>query len=404
MDETARAQGTAGNERRKGERITFDPPREAMWGDRRLRIIDVGREGIRALHDEPLQVGATGEIDFEWQGRFRLPVRVLRTSGSETAMTFAEPPQSLLRQIAEHEADHEITRLRKLVEASKLINSSIEPDSLYESILTVARNELDVDRGTLYFVDHERGEIWTKIAAGLQSTEIRLPVGKGLAGHVAETGQHLILHDAYADPRFDSSHDKRSGYTTRSMLCAPIKNRDGKVVGVLQLLNKQHGSFGEGDLAFLDSISDHMAIAMENATLHLDLLEKNRMEKELELGREIQSRLLPKPPSDLPGVQLAARSVACYEVGGDYYDFLELAGGDLGIALGDVSGKGVAAALIMSSIQTAIRVAAPLENDLSRLIARLNGLIYRSAQARKYATFFFGRYDAASGELRYVNA
>src|SRR5207253_133370 len=131
-------------------------------------------------------------------------------------------------------------------------------------ILTVARNELGVERGTLYFVDDERQEIWAKIAGGL-SGEIRLPIGQGLAGSVAATGQEVVIHDAYTGPRFDQSTDVRSGFRTRSMLCVPIRNRDHKIVGVLQLLNKTNGSFGQRDLAFLASISDHMAIAMENA-------------------------------------------------------------------------------------------------------------------------------------------
>lgn len=298
----------------------------------------------------------------------------------------------------------QIERLRTIVEASKLINSSIEADSLFNSILSVARAELGVERGTLYFVDEARREIWSKVAEGLDVREIRLPVGRGLAGTVAATGEPVILHDAYADPRFDRSLDQTTGYHTRSMLCVPIRNRERRVVGVLQLLNKESGSFGDADLEFLDAMSDHMAIAMENATLHLAIVEKKRMEQELQLGREIQSRLMPKPPSDLRGLALDARSIPCFEVGGDYYDFLELPGGELGIAIGDVSGKGVGAALIMSSIQAALRVAAPIEPSLSSLMARLNALLFRMAGGRKYVTFFFGRYSPESGELRYVNA
>jgi sigma-B regulation protein RsbU (phosphoserine phosphatase) len=188
------------------------------------------------------------------------------------------------------------------------------------------------------------------------------------------------------------------------MLCVPIKNRGQRVVGVLQLLNKTNGVFGPRDLEFLSGISDHMAIAMENATLHMELLEKQRMEQELALGREIQSRLLPSAPVDVRGVELGALSLPCYEVGGDYFDFLELPDGDLGLAIGDVSGKGVSAALIMSSVQAALRVAAPIEDDLARLVARLNALIFRSATGRKYATFFFARYTPSTGLLRYVNA
>ena len=191
---------------------------------------------------------------------------------------------------------------------------------------------------------------------------------------------------------------------TRSILCVPIRSRVGRIVGVLQLLNKRVGEFGEADLAFLGLVSEHVAIGMENATLHLSLLERDRMQRELALGKEIQKRLLPEPPRGIPGTEIAATCVACFEVSGDSFDFIELPSGDLGLAIADVSGKGVAAALVMSSLQAALRVAAPLDENLVRLVARIDALIRELAQGRKYVTFFFGCYSPVTGRLRYVNA
>jgi phosphoserine phosphatase RsbU/P len=410
----------ASQERRQAERIILSPPLAGRLHDQDVRIIDIGPLGSRVEHPQPLTPSSPVRLSFQWAGDdIALDCMVARSDpepqkGSGGRSVFHsglefQPPENgrlpqFRRMLSSLEEREEIVRLKTLVEASKLINSSIEPDALFDSILSVARNELGVERGTLYFVDEKNQEIWAKIAGGLTGREIRLPMGKGIAGAVAATGEHIILHDAYADYRFDRSLDSTSGFRTRSMLCVPIKNREGNVVGVLQLLNKTKGSFGERDLQFLDSISDHMAIAMENATLHLELVEKQRMERELQLGREIQSGLFPSPPSDITGVSIAAMSLPCYEVGGDYYDFIELPQAELGLAIGDVSGKGVAAALIMSSVQAALRVAAPIEPDIAMLIARLNALLYRSARGRKYATFFFGRFTPSTGELRYVNA
>jgi phosphoserine phosphatase RsbU/P len=406
-------------ERRHAERMILTSPLSARLHDRPVRILDIGPLGTRIEHDSPLAVRSPARLSFRWDSdEITLDCWVTRCndqssngkglsifhSGLEFRDLPAEVSPPFQRMLTLLQQREEIERLKKLVEASKLINSSIDPDALFASILSVARQELGVERGTLYFVDDKTQQIWAKIAGELQGREIRLPIGRGIAGSVAANGEAVILHDAYADTRFDRSLDQASGYRTRSMLCVPIKNREQRIVGVLQLLNKVKGSFGEKDLEFLESISDHMAIAMENAMLHLELLEKQRMERELQLGREIQSRLFPSPPSDISGIELAATSLPCYEVGGDYYDFIELPNGDLGLALGDVSGKGVSAALIMSSIQAALRVAAPIESDLSMLIARLNGLIYRSAKGRKYVTFFFGCYTPSTGELRYVNA
>src|SRR5256714_6319140 len=372
-------------ERRKTERLLITPPITAQVEQTSVRVINIGTLGTTIEHDSPL-VGGQQKLKFQWDGEeIVVDCAVVHSKKNgpnifSTGLRFVggEPPA--LRRVIETLADRdEMERLRTLVEASKLINSSIEPDTLFASILTVARNELHVERGTLYFVDEQKKEIWTKIAGEL-SGEIGMPIGKGLAGTVAESGEPVILHDAYDDPRFDRSSDQRTGFRTRSMLCVPIKNRGQRVVGVLQLLNKTNGAFGARDLDFLSGISDHMAIAMENATLHLELLEKQRMEQELALGREIQSRLFPSAPVDVAETELAAFSLPCYEVGGDYYDFIELPDGDLGLAIGDVSGKGVAAALIMPSLQAALRVAAPLEDDLPNLVRRLNALVYRNTR------------------------
>jgi sigma-B regulation protein RsbU (phosphoserine phosphatase) len=404
-------------ERRHGERVVLAPPLPARIGDAEVTLVDVGLRGARVQSTQPIAPNGRATLSFRWQDEeIALDCNVVRSDLHpsrdaapaaifESGIQFmydAETASRFTRMIDALAEREEIEHLKVLIEASKLINSSIEPDQLFASILTVARKELGVERGTLYFVDEARREIWAKVAE--QAAEIRLPFGRGLAGTVAATGQEIILHDAYADARFDRSQDARTGFRTRSMLCVPIRNRNSKVVGVLQLLNKMHGSFGEKDLRFLAAISDHMAIAMENAQLHLEIVEKQRMERELQLGREIQSRLLPSPPSDVRDTALAATSVPCYEVGGDYYDFLELPNGDLGIAIGDVSGKGVGAALIMSSIQAALRMGAPIESDLTRLLARLNAQLFRMARGRKYVTFFFGRLNPATGEMRYVNA
>jgi len=303
-----------------------------------------------------------------------------------------------------NEARAEIDRLKVLVEASKLINSALEPRALFESILSVVGKELGVERGTLYFVDEAKKEIWAKLPPEHGLDEIRLPIGQGLAGWVAATGEEIVLEDAHLDPRFDSSLDKRSGYRTQSMICVPIRNRTRKIVGVLQLLNKKEPPFGSRDLDFLLSVSEHMAIAMENTSLHMALVVKDRMERELRLGREIQSRLLPPVPTDVEGAELAAVCRPCYEVGGDYYDFIPLPTGELGLAVGDVAGKGASAAMIMSSVKAALRVAAPLAGGLVGLVQRINELLMELAHGRKHVTLFFACYAPATGTLRYVNA
>jgi len=134
-----------------------------------------------------------------------------------------------------------IERLQTLVEASKALNSTLDLGELFEITLNMTTHQAGAERASLFLVDAQRKELWTLVAQGLEQREIRLPFGKGLAGWVAESGETIALDDAYSDPRFDRSVDKASGFRTRTMLVMPVKDRAGRIVAVLQLLNKRQG-------------------------------------------------------------------------------------------------------------------------------------------------------------------
>ena len=125
-------------------------------------------------------------------------------------------------EIQREESDESYERLQKLMEASKNINSTLDLDKLLGLILDAATKSIDADRGTLYLVDSIKKELWSKVLQGENMVEIRLPVGKGLAGYVAETGEIINIPDAYNDPRFNPDVDKRTGYRTNNMLCMPM--------------------------------------------------------------------------------------------------------------------------------------------------------------------------------------
>ena len=170
-----------------------------------------------------------------------------------------------------------LNRLNMLVEASKVVNSTIDLDKLLRLIVEAAMQSIKADRGTLYLIDNATGELWSKVAKGKNMVEIRLPIGKGLAGYVAKTGDTVNIADAYSDPRFNPEIDKRSGYKTRNVLCMPMRNKEERVVGVFQLLNKDHGSFTKDDEAFIDALSVHAAIAVENARLAQEMVHTERL-------------------------------------------------------------------------------------------------------------------------------
>jgi len=171
----------------------------------------------------------------------------------------------------------QVDRLNMLIEASKIVNSAIEIDKLLGLILEAASRSINADRGTLYLLDSLTGELWSKVAQGNNIVEIRLPVGKGLAGYVAKTGEVVNITDAYKDPRFNPEIDKKSGYKTHNVLCMPMKDKDGKIFGVFQFLNKREGPFGPEDESFIDALSVHASIALENARLAREMVQSERL-------------------------------------------------------------------------------------------------------------------------------
>jgi signal transduction histidine kinase/CRP-like cAMP-binding protein len=168
-------------------------------------------------------------------------------------------------------------KLHLLVEASKIVNSSLDLDRLLELILEFATRSIQADRGTLYLLDGERQELWSKVAQGPSMIEIRMPVGKGLAGYVAKSGETVNIHDAYRDPRFNPEIDRRSGYHTHTVLCMPMRDREGVIVGVFQFLNKKGGLFTEEDQAFIAAFSIHAALAIQNARMARQMVDNERL-------------------------------------------------------------------------------------------------------------------------------
>jgi len=159
-------------------------------------------------------------------------------------------------------------RLREvelLLEVSRKMSVTDSLDEVLNTLLDATTAELNAERGTLFLNDYETNELYSRVAQGSFRREIRILNTTGVAGHVFTTGQGAIVHDAYADPRFNRSVDERTGYVTRNILCVPIKTAKGLVVGVAQLLNKKKGKFTAADLALLEQMAAQGAVALQSA-------------------------------------------------------------------------------------------------------------------------------------------
>ena len=166
-----------------------------------------------------------------------------------------------------------LAKLERLLEVNRELVLELDLDRLLELVVERSTEVMDADRGSLYVVDPERGEIWTRVAQGVG--EIRLPLGKGVAGKVAQTGESIRAADAYRVPEFDEAWDRKHGYLTRSLLCVPLRGREGHVIGVFEVLNKREGEFVAEDEDLLVALGAGVAVALENAVLVDELRRAN---------------------------------------------------------------------------------------------------------------------------------
>ena len=310
----------------------------------------------------------------------------------------------LSSELAAQEKDKQITQLSLLFEATRLLNSTLDLAELLELILRIARTEVKADRASVFLVDHKRKELWSIVASGLGQEEIRIPLGTGVAGRVASSGEIINVEDAYMLDFFDSSFDRKFQYKTGSILCVPIRHHSGSIVGVVELLNSQSGRFSQQDADFLSRLSGHMAMALENARLHRDSLEKQRHERDLILARSIQRGLLPEQPPVVPGYDIAVLNDPCFEIGGDYYDFVQLGPQSLLVVVADVEGKGVTSALMASTLKATLRALVMHLHSLEVVAFSLNEMLYNESGSGRYLSLFLGLVDTRRNVLQYINA
>jgi len=361
--------------------------------------------------DPSIWAGALGSDDFR--------VRVLEVRGSGPLEDRVRSQMDLLARfsavvLALAERRGAMKELSSIIEATKKLNSTLDLGELIHIILQIATRQTGAERGTVFLVDRERKEIWSLVGLGLEQQVIRLPADRGIAGWVAREGSAVRLENAYDDPRFEPDIDRRLGFRTRQLLCLPIRNEGGDIIGVLQLLNKAEGFTGE-DEAFLDALSAHVALALEKAQLHRERVEKEKMERDLALAREIQAGLLPDAPPAFPGIEIAVSHRASQMVGGDYYDFLpvQVDGKEtLLLVVADVEGKGAASALVMANVQATLHALADHVETLEKLPATINHKLLMGARSSsttggrmtKYLSMFLALVESGGRNLRYVNA
>lgn len=482
---------------------------------------------------------------------------------------------TILTMTKHYKAAHKPTGVRDELAMLETISLSLSRVHDVDHLLTLIVNRLtqavSADRGTLYLIDKPKDQIYSKIlqAGANEIQEIRLNIGEGIAGHVAETGETVNIRSVKEDPHFAAQFDQKSGYETRNMICTPMRNAENEIIGVLQLINKKRGHFTNRDETLLHVLASQAAIAYENARLieaekskrhladtlrevaaiinssldleavldsiliqlervipysnasillmqgdyfvvsasrginatavlkvpifridesaifadmveqgyliipnikeddrwvqlesthemraflggllnygdqvigeltvihteedyytnehaeilttfanqasaaierarlHEQSIQQARLRQEVETAIHIQKSLLPETVPTIDGWQIAAHWHPAREVGGDFYDFIELADGRLGFVIADVSGKGVPAALFMALARTIFRTLATANLPVDELMTKVNDTIKEDNRARLFVTLFYGVLNLETGHFDCVSA
>jgi len=305
-------------------------------------------------------------------------------------------------------SEKKIGDLSSLIEVSKIITSTLDLDELLTLIMKTVEKVMRSEASSLMLLDERSGDLVYRVALGEKGEEVkekfRLKPGQGIAGWVALNEKSLLVPDVSKDSRFYSTPDKVNGFRTRSIICVPMKAK-GKTIGVVQAINPlDKAAFDESEMEMFEVFTSLAGIAVDNAKLHKNLLEKQRMDNELAVARQIQQQFLNKTPPENARFSLSAWNVPAWEVGGDFYDFIQLPEERIGILIGDVSGKGVPAALLMVRMMVEFRNIARESATTAEVMKRVNDTFIRDDALGMFVTSVFMVIDAAAEEASLCNA
>lgn len=292
---------------------------------------------------------------------------------------------------------YRLLELESLYDIGLSIASTLNLEDLADEILARTISLLDARSAALFLRKGDRFELYSAFGS-VRGALLESEIEADLTRELIEDGKPLKI-DSGADCVFPGCE---------SFLAIPIKSNKG-VVGVLAAADREQrdggiGHFGDGDLRLLSQFATQAAIALDNARLHREALEKQVMERELELAAMIQRDILPREVPVVEGLELATIAIPAKQLGGDYHTFFDPGDGSLGICLADVSGKSVPAAILVSALHAAIQLLVREDRDLGEIATELNSHIHRWSAENKFATLVIATVDREGEMIRYVNA
>jgi len=296
-----------------------------------------------------------------------------------------------------------------LVEVSCLINSITDYKKLLRAVLSVAQRVIKADAASLFLVEEDTGDLRLAIATRtdgeFDEPGITVPKGKGIVGWVMDRNEPLLIPDAYKDDRFYAEADKKTGFITRSILCAPLRS-EGKTIGVLQVLNPLDKlAFEALDLEGFSAYADLTATAIEKLRSFDIQRERERVQRDLAIAADIQCELLSEAiPQGLRGAKITAHSSPATEVGGDFYGVFSQGEDAIDFVIGDVSGKGIPAALLMTRSLSALPFIFTATDGPASALSEWNAKFQPAMIRGMFITAIAGRLIPSKRVLRLANA
>jgi sigma-B regulation protein RsbU (phosphoserine phosphatase) len=309
----------------------------------------------------------------------------------------------------------DLRQMAAILNGLRALGSGRVLDEILALVMDSALEVTKADRGFMMLANTE-GDLEFKIARGRGRTILSgttFTTSEKIPREVFQTGQSRIVNDLM-DADIKDKHDGTIAIGIRHVLCvplrvtppssAPVAARSERVIGVLYLDGKERSTMlSKATQSSLEAFATQAALAIESARLYAESAEKARLDHDLKIAAEIQRNMLPDPVFELGAVDLAAESIPCRTVGGDFYDYLEIGERGLGFALGDVAGKGPPAALLAAAVQSNFVALAPVSSEPAETMARVNKALLRRAIDARFATMFYGALTA-DGRLSYCNA
>src|SRR2546426_10564834 len=306
-----------------------------------------------------------------------------------------------------------VDKLRMLLDITKTISRSLDLDEVLNLVMDTLDSLIPYDAAGIYLVKcsgplpqgdgtaDETCVFHTQAVRGYDIAdlqELSLKMGEGLIGHVALSGKPFISPDVRKEPRYINARAR-----TRSEMVAPIISNN-EVIGVFDLESDELNAYSKDDIEILMLLASQVAIIIEKVMLHDSLIEKQRLETQLEVARQVQLELLPARDPQLEGFDISAYNFPTEEVSGDYYDWVRIYDDQIGLVIADVSGKGVPAALLMAFLRASLRAATHIGYAPHISMSKVNYLLWESIESNQFVTAFYGILDATNRTLSYSNA